>query len=365
MTMWARSEIRNREVSMPRASRSSSSWISVSGSTTTPAPITQRQSSLRMPEGTRWSLNVPALVWTVWPALLPPFARTTIRAVEARASVSLPLPSSPHWPPIMIVAVIALAYPCSLRPATHGKRTTGIAGSSVNLLSQIPELRKAPLLFLGEIGGDGDFHLRQQVTVLVRLTELRHALAAEAADLSALRLGRHREHDAAGHRRHADLATEECVVQGNLDGGAEVVANTLEPAVRIHGNVDVHVTRGPAILTWAALAADADTGARADTGGDYHLDGPWLHDLAGAITSRAHRASDDAVAITEIADTRGPHRHAARGTAIRLFETDGCTDLEILATNGSGGTLESRAPRAIPAEEQVEEVREAAGVSSA
>src|SRR5450759_2612664 len=36
---------------------------------------------------------------TVWPALFPPCERMTMSAFAARKSMTLPLPSSPHWPP--------------------------------------------------------------------------------------------------------------------------------------------------------------------------------------------------------------------------------------------------------------------------
>src|SRR3712207_7997760 len=48
-----------RSRSTPRARKSSISATRALGSTTTPAPMTQVQSGLRMPEGTRWSLKTP------------------------------------------------------------------------------------------------------------------------------------------------------------------------------------------------------------------------------------------------------------------------------------------------------------------
>src|ERR1700694_4582839 len=52
-----------------------------------------------MPEGMSWNLNSPCSVMTVWPALFPPWERMTMSALAARKSMTLPLPSSPHWPP--------------------------------------------------------------------------------------------------------------------------------------------------------------------------------------------------------------------------------------------------------------------------
>src|ERR1700688_3052999 len=50
-----------------------------------------------------WNLNSPCSVMTVWPALLPPCERMTMSALAARKSMTLPLPSSPHWPPIRMM----------------------------------------------------------------------------------------------------------------------------------------------------------------------------------------------------------------------------------------------------------------------
>src|ERR1700694_1749406 len=42
---------------------------------------------------------------TVWPALFPPCERMTICALAARKSMTLPLPSSPHWPPTRMMTM--------------------------------------------------------------------------------------------------------------------------------------------------------------------------------------------------------------------------------------------------------------------
>src|SRR6201991_372867 len=52
-----------------------------------------------MPEGIRCSFHVSPLRTIVWPALLPPWKRTTASACSASRSVIFPLPSSPHWAP--------------------------------------------------------------------------------------------------------------------------------------------------------------------------------------------------------------------------------------------------------------------------
>ena len=52
-----------------------------SGSSTTPLPITLILPSHRMPEGSRWRTYLVPRAMTVWPALLPPWPRTTTSAV--------------------------------------------------------------------------------------------------------------------------------------------------------------------------------------------------------------------------------------------------------------------------------------------
>src|SRR5437667_381562 len=52
-----------------------------------------------IPDGIWCSTNSPAPVSTVWPALAPPWYRTTRSARSASTSTIFPLPSSPHWAP--------------------------------------------------------------------------------------------------------------------------------------------------------------------------------------------------------------------------------------------------------------------------
>src|SRR5574337_284145 len=52
-----------------------------------------------MPEGTRLSLYSLVPITRVWPALCPPWKRTTPWAWSVSQSTILPLPSSPHWVP--------------------------------------------------------------------------------------------------------------------------------------------------------------------------------------------------------------------------------------------------------------------------
>ena len=52
-----------------------------------------------MPLGIRCSAVLTPLMTSVWPALWPPWKRTTPCALSVSQSTSLPLPSSPHWVP--------------------------------------------------------------------------------------------------------------------------------------------------------------------------------------------------------------------------------------------------------------------------
>ena len=109
-TTWARSEMRRLSFVMvtpwPRSSLISSTRPM--GSSTTPLPMTQSLSDHRMPEGTRWRIYFFPLAITVWPALLPPWPRATTSADSVRKSIILPLPSSPHWEPIIMVFMIKM-----------------------------------------------------------------------------------------------------------------------------------------------------------------------------------------------------------------------------------------------------------------
>src|SRR3954467_204751 len=93
--------------STPRARRSSISAVRTPGSTTTPLPMTHVRPGYRIPDGMRWNFHVSPACMIVWPALLPPWKRTTTSACSARRSMTLPLPSSPHWAPTITVPGIS------------------------------------------------------------------------------------------------------------------------------------------------------------------------------------------------------------------------------------------------------------------
>src|SRR5487761_2317852 len=56
----------------------------------------------------------------VWPALWPPWNRTTISACSESQSTILPLPSSPHWDPTTTTFAIDDSSCASARTLTPG-----------------------------------------------------------------------------------------------------------------------------------------------------------------------------------------------------------------------------------------------------
>src|SRR3954471_990255 len=84
----------------PAASSSSISATSACGETTTPLPMKQSTLPRRMPDGIRCSTVFFAPMTSVWPALCPPWKRTTPCARSVSQSTILPLPSSPHCVPM-------------------------------------------------------------------------------------------------------------------------------------------------------------------------------------------------------------------------------------------------------------------------
>ena len=72
---------------------------SAHGSTTTPLPMTPSLPGRTTPDGSSDSLKVLSPMTSVWPALWPPWKRTTMSARSDSQSTTLPLPSSPHWAP--------------------------------------------------------------------------------------------------------------------------------------------------------------------------------------------------------------------------------------------------------------------------
>ena len=84
MIMWQLPETTSLDGSTPTASSPSSSSSRTRGSTTTPSAITDVMCGYRIPEGISWSLSVCPSARIVWPALFPPWYRTTRSIRSAR-----------------------------------------------------------------------------------------------------------------------------------------------------------------------------------------------------------------------------------------------------------------------------------------
>src|SRR5688500_8910482 len=89
-----------------------------------------------MPEGMRCSTVFLPAMTSVWPALWPPWKRTTPWARSVSQSTILPLPSSPHWVP-MTTTLLAVICACSLSflAAVRLQRGQGaqVAGASCSV----------------------------------------------------------------------------------------------------------------------------------------------------------------------------------------------------------------------------------------
>src|SRR5712691_5372694 len=83
----------------PRRTSVSISSMSAAGLMTTPQPITQRRPVCRIPDGIECRTYFSRPTTTVWPALSPPWYRTTTLTCGVSTSTTLPLPSSPHCVP--------------------------------------------------------------------------------------------------------------------------------------------------------------------------------------------------------------------------------------------------------------------------
>jgi len=83
---------------------------SARGSMTSPFPITFRTPARQMPDGISRSAKCLSLNLTVCPALCPPWYRATMSKFGEMRSTTLPLPSSPHWPPMTATALPAYVF---------------------------------------------------------------------------------------------------------------------------------------------------------------------------------------------------------------------------------------------------------------
>src|SRR6185312_10304345 len=113
------------------------SFSSAQGSMTTPLPMIDSLSGRTTPEGSRLRRYSTLPMTRVWPALWPPWKRTTTSARCDSQSTILPLPSSPHWAPITATfAISAPRQPIPRRRARHFFRDHDAA------LDQFDEMRQ-------------------------------------------------------------------------------------------------------------------------------------------------------------------------------------------------------------------------------
>src|SRR6185436_8750503 len=73
-----------------------------------------------MPVGTRCRTVFLPAITSVWPALWPPWKRTTPWAWSVSQSTTFPLPSSPHWVPMTTTFLTFLATVSGLAQFAHG-----------------------------------------------------------------------------------------------------------------------------------------------------------------------------------------------------------------------------------------------------
>src|SRR4051794_40788948 len=106
MIMCALALTRRPLRSTPRPRRPSISSVRTFGSITTPLPITHFLPGYRIPDGIRWNFQTVSSRTIVCPALLPPWKRITRSTCSASRSVTFPLPSSPHWAPMITMPAI-------------------------------------------------------------------------------------------------------------------------------------------------------------------------------------------------------------------------------------------------------------------
>src|SRR5829696_7491778 len=91
----------------------------------------------------RWNFHVSPSRTIVWPALLPPWNRTTASACSASRSTTLPLPSSPHWAPTITMPGIGRECRGRLGPAGVTRRLVRRPGVVAEERDEIAHLLQA------------------------------------------------------------------------------------------------------------------------------------------------------------------------------------------------------------------------------
>src|SRR6266513_4433178 len=112
------------EIASPFFRIASISASSAHGSTTTPLPMIDNLPGRATPEGSSANLYSTLPTTRVWPALAPPWKRTTTSARSDSQSTILPLPSSPHWAPTTATLAMLSSPPLALRGGRERLRLT-------------------------------------------------------------------------------------------------------------------------------------------------------------------------------------------------------------------------------------------------
>src|ERR1700736_1886820 len=84
---------------------------------------------------------------SVWPALWPPWKRTTMSACSDNQSTILPFPSSPHWAPTTTTLAISRVFPLQLSLFEHDlsekpASTRGITSEGMLFTDHAPSLNR-------------------------------------------------------------------------------------------------------------------------------------------------------------------------------------------------------------------------------
>src|SRR5262249_40919957 len=92
----------------------------------------------------------------VWPALCPPWKRTTMSACSDNQSTILPFPSSPHWAPTTTTLAIRGLFPLlpSYEHDCSGK-SSPLSGSCAQRKSRTGPLACEAWIRIKEAGGRG------------------------------------------------------------------------------------------------------------------------------------------------------------------------------------------------------------------
>ena len=207
-------------------------------------------------------------------------------------------------------------------------------GVSSRLFQLLQRLVMLPL-FLGQRPRQLHFDGGIEIAAVVRLADVRHAMALEAEDLAVLRALWNLQPDAAGDRRHLGFAAEDGGRDRHRNLRLQVAAVPFEHRVRFHLHAQVQVARGSAVAPGGAFAGRAHARALLDADRNTHVD-----------RSRVAAFLD---------------RDTPRGAVIGLFQRQLDGLLDVLALLRPGRPAAARpAPRfaASAAEERAEEVRE-------